>query len=160
MSQRHSSSSETKFHRKTAIACFNNTWAFLVKRDRTVDEDSQMLTEAHTSRYHWKLIGDAHNFAINDWQISRVYAALNQPHLALHFAKSALALMQEDELSDILQSGYEGMARAYAVAKDHESAKNYIKKAREQLKRLPGLDAERVKIYADQIRETEDLIGK
>ncbi len=100
------------------------------------------------------------HLAVSDWQISRVYAALYQPQLALNFAKSALEIMQKNNLSDVLHTGYEGMARAYAIAKDNQSSRDYISKAREQLNKATGLDAEDKKIYSDQIRETEELIGK
>ena len=50
------------------------------------------------------------------------------------------------------------MARAYAVAKDYDSARNYITKAREQLANSIVDDEDR-KTYSDQIRETEEMIG-
>lgn len=52
------------------------------------------------------------------------------------------------------------MARAYATAKNNQSARDYVSKAREQLNKAAGLGAEDKKIYSDQIRETEELIGK
>jgi hypothetical protein len=146
-----------EFHRKTAVACFNKTWDFLDQKARSREEDLQMLHAAHTSRYHWGYIGNPHNFAIGDWQISRVYAALNEPSLALNFAKSALELMEKNGLSDILCTGYEAMARAHAVAKNFGASKDYLKRAREQLAKT-NIDDEAQKIYSQQIDETEALI--
>jgi len=159
------SRNETEFHRKTAKKCFNETWDYLDKKDRDANDEQQMLHLAHTARYHWGFVQSPKNeqmkhLAVSDWQISRVYAALYQPQLALNFAKSALEIMQKNNLSDVLHTGYEGMARAYAIAKDNQSSRDYIRKAREQLNKATGLDAEDKKIYADQIRETEELIGK
>lgn len=159
------SQSEIEFHRQTAKKCFNETWDYLDKKNRDANDQQQMLHLAHTARYHWTFI-DApkdermKHFAVGDWQISRVYAALNQPHLALHFAKSALEIMQKNNLSGILHTGYEGMAHAYAIAKDNQSARDYVSKAREQLDKAAGLSAEDKKVYSDQIRETEELIAK
>lgn len=51
------------------------------------------------------------------------------------------------------------MARAYAIAKDYQSARNYINKAREQLD-VSTTDAEDKKVYSEQIRETEEMVGK
>lgn len=65
----------------------------------------------------------------------------------------------ENNLSEILISGYEGMARAYATARDYESARAFVKKAREQL-HASDLDDEDEKIYSEQIHETEELIGQ
>lgn len=154
------SESELEFHRGTAKKCFNQAWDYLDKKNRDAGDDQMMMHLVHTARYHWSFIGTVENFAVGDWQISRVYAALNQPQLALHFAKSALEIMQKSNLSGILHTGYEGMARAYAIGKEHRSARDYINKAREQLNKATGLDDEDRKIYSDQIRETEELIGQ
>ncbi len=153
------SQEELDFHRKTARECFNKTWDYLDKKNREPRDEQLMLDLAHASRYHWSFVGNARNFAIADWQVSRVYVALNQPHLALHFARTALETCQKNDLSDILVSGYEGMARAYAIAKDYQSARDYVNKAREQLHSMIADDEDR-KIYSDQIRETEEFIGQ
>jgi len=154
------SDTELEFHRKIARECFNETWNYLDMKDRAEDDERRMLHLAHTSRFHWSFVGKAENLAVGDWQISRVYANLNQPQLALHFAKSALGICRENNLSGTLISAFEGMARAYATAKDSESARDFIKKAREQLDKTTGLDDEDKKIYSEQIHETEELIGK
>jgi hypothetical protein len=146
------------FHRKTAVACFNKAWDFLDKKDRSREEDLQMLLEAHTSRYHWGYIGNAHNFAIGDWQISRVYAALKQPSLALLFARSSLDTCEKNGLKDLFLSAYEGIARAHATANDTGEARRYLEMARKQLKLVQ--DEEDRKIYSQQIEETEALIRK
>jgi tetratricopeptide (TPR) repeat protein len=151
------SQNESEFHRKTAAKCFNGAWDYLDKKSRTADDEQQMLHLAHASRYHWSFIGTARNFAVGDWQLSRVYAALNEPRLALHFAKSALEITQKNNLSENLPSAYEGMARAYAVAKEKRSAMDYIKKAREALDKTK-MSKEDKKVYADQIDETEALL--
>lgn len=152
------SQSEADFHREIAKRCFNEAWDYLDKEKRDAKDEQEMLHLAHASRYHWSFIGSPTNMAVSDWQISRVYAALNEPHLSLHFAKSALDIMQKSNLADILHTGYEGIARAYAIAKDYPSARDYINKASAQLKRATGLDDEDKRIYSEQIRETEELI--
>lgn len=43
---------------------------------------------------------------------------------------------------------------------DFQVAKEYIRKAREELDKATALDDEDKRIYSDQIRETENLIGK
>jgi len=110
------SPSELDFHLETAKRCFNRTWEYLDRKNRTTDDDEMMLHLAHAARYHWGFVGTAENLAVGDWQVSRVYAELKQPQLALHFAKSALKIMQDNNLVGILHTGYEGMTRAYAVA--------------------------------------------
>jgi hypothetical protein len=147
---------EREFHRKNGVECFNCAWEYLDKKDRTAYDDQLMLHLAHASRYHCSFAGTPRNLAIGDWQISRVYTALNQPELALHFAKTSVQICQKNNLSEQLISAYEGMARVYAIAKDHRSAREYINKARDQL-RLTTVDDDDKKIYSEQIRETEQL---
>ncbi len=148
-----------EFHRKTASNCFNQAWDYLEKKNRDANDDQQMLHLAHTARYLRSFVGTARNSAIGDWQISRVYAAIKEPRLAVRFAKSSLERMEQNNLFDILCTGYEAMARACAVAEDYEAARDYVRKAREQLAKSTVDDEDR-KIYSDQIRETEKLIGQ
>ena len=124
---------------------------------RTSGEDRQMLLLAHASRYHWGLVGTARNHVVGDWQLSRIYAALGQPALALSFAKAALSICQENGLSDITPSAHEGVARAYAAAKETPKAEENLAKARRLLDKLDLGDEDR-KIYLDQFEDTQRLI--
>src|SRR5712664_2379669 len=104
------SHTDHEFHRKIAAECFNRTWDYLKQKNRNPDDDQTMLNLAHASRYHWSIIGKPLNFAIGDWQISRAYSALNQPYLAIHFAKTSLQMCRKNNLSGwLLASAYEGM---------------------------------------------------
>ncbi len=150
------SKQESEFHRKTAKQCFNKTWDYLDKKNRTPADNIQMLNLAHASRYHWGLVGNARNLAVGEWQISRVYADLKQAEPSLIFAKSSLELVIKNNLSDLLPSVYEGIARAYAVAQQHQLAREYLAKARKELESIK--DEEDKKIYSDQINETESLL--
>ena len=151
---------EQEFHRKVAAECFNRTWDYLEKKNRSPEDDQIMLTLAHASRYHWNVIGKPLNFAIGDWQISRAYSALNQPDLAIHFAKTSLQMCRKNNLSGwLLASAYEGMARAYIAAKDYRLAREYVDKASLQL-RSEVVDEEDLKTVSDQIDETERMLPK
>ncbi len=150
------SKQESEFHRKTAKQCFNKTWDYLEKKNRTPDDDRQMLILAHASRYHWGLVGNARNLAVGEWQISRVYADLKQAEPSLLFANSSLELMIKNNLSDLLPSAYEGLARAYAIAQQPQLARDYVVKARKELESIK--DEEDRKIFSDQLNETESLL--
>ena len=152
------SQNELEFHRETAKKCFDEAWDYLDKKNRDADDEQQMLHLTHTARYHRSFVGTAENFAVGDWQISRVYAAIKESSLALRFAKSSLQTMEENNLSDLLCTGYEAMGRAYAVAGDYQLARDYVKKAREQLDKVT--DTEDKEIYSGQIKETEEMTGK
>src|SRR5437899_11662568 len=139
------SHTDQEFHRKVAAECFNRTWDYIKQKNSSLDDDQMMLNLAHASRYHWSLIGKPWNFTAGDWQISRVYAALNQSDLAVGFAKKAREISKNLNLSEGLIFAYDGMARAHAVAREYPLAREFVSKAREQL-RVVSLDDEDRKI--------------
>jgi uncharacterized membrane protein YccC len=151
------SKAERQFHRKTAARCFNRTWDYLEKKDRSLEDDRQMLHLAHTSRFHWSLVGNARNQAVGDWQVSRVYACLNQPSLALQFARASLETCKKNDLVDLTPTANEAMARAYAVAKDYSNARRFLVTASNQLHKLEIADEDK-RTYQSQISETEKMI--
>jgi len=148
---------EREFHRKVASYCFNHAWDLLDKKNRSPAEDSELLNLAHASRYHWGLVGTPTNRAVGEWQLSRIYAELGHPRLALTYAKRCHANCKENKLSEIEHTANEAMARAYAVAKDYQKARNYLQVAHRQLDRLV-LDKEDRRLYLDQLNETAALI--
>jgi len=151
------SRSEREFHRKTAVKCFNRAWDYLDLKKRNPEDNLEMLSLVHTSRYHWSLVGTAKNSAIGDWLVSRAYSDLGQSAIALRYAELCLASCRKNNLNEIEHTANEAIARAYAVANDQRKAGKYIKLARQLLERQI-LDKEDTRIYWDQIRETEALI--
>ncbi len=127
------------------------------KKDRTVHDDHLMLHLAHASRYHWSFVGTARNLGVGDWQISRVYAALNQSDLALHFAKTSLEIVEKNALAEMLPTAYEAMARAFACGRKYKLAKEFVERAKKELQTV-SLDEEDKRIYSSQIRDTEAMI--
>jgi len=116
-----------------------------------------MLGLAHASSYHWGLVGKPSNRAVSEWQISRIYAELGQPDLALRYAKSCEATCRSNGLSEIAHTADEAMARAYAVGKDFKNARLYLNRARERLDKLT-LEKDDRSVYMKQISETEALV--
>jgi len=151
--------SERRFHRKTAAHCFNKTWDYLEKKRRNADDNEMMLHLVHASRYHLSLVGGPRNQAVGDWQISRVYAALGHPSLSLQFGKFTLEIAKRSNLSDVLATAHEAVARAHVVAKNFRAARSYLSRARKQLD-SSNIDEKDRKIYLSQIRETEKMIPK
>jgi len=148
---------EREFHRRSARSCFNSAWDYLDKKNRTPEENRQMLNLAHASRYHWGLVGTDLNLAVGDWQLSRVYAALGHSDLALQFAQSCLSTCEANRLDGAIHFAYEGVARAYAVGLDAERAVKYLGLSRAALSKQK-LGREGRRIYAGQLMETERLI--
>ncbi len=111
--QRHT---EMEFHKKMAVELFNATWTLLDKPDRSADDDALMCHSSHASRFHWGFAGTAENFAIGEWQISRVHAVLRQPDTALYYARLALEIAMQHQLHPFhVAFGHEAMARALAL---------------------------------------------
>ena len=122
-------------------------------------DDLQILVLAHASRYHWGLVGTDRNRVVGDWQVSRVYAALGHPKLSLQFAESALSTCRKNGLVEIQPSAYEGVARAYAVARNATKAAKFLAKARTLLDNL-DLEKEDREIFTRQIDDTRRLIER
>lgn len=132
MSEINTSLSLQEWHRKQAIENFNTTWDYIDKKDRTQEDNINMIHTTHASRFHWGKIGTPLNFARGEWQISRVYSLLGMSESALYHAKLSLELCLKDDIKDFdLAFGYEAVARAYMVAKDEEQMKKHIILAKE-----------------------------
>jgi DNA-binding transcriptional MerR regulator len=119
-------------HRQLAADLFNHVWTLLEMGDRTPEQDDEMLHAAHASRYHWGVVGTVENRGRGEWQCSRVYATLGRAEPALWHARRYLALCEEHGIGDWdLAFAHEAIARALAVAGDHERARKEVARARE-----------------------------
>ncbi|HSN42523.1 MAG TPA: hypothetical protein VLR88_00540 [Propionibacteriaceae bacterium] len=135
--------------RAIAARLHNDTWSLLHQEARTPRDDDRMLHMAHASRFHWDNVGTDQNRAIGEWQVSRVYATLGHGSSAVFHAQRAVDYAQTPGQDDwVMASAYEGLARAYVVAGDIESAR----RARDQsLALLEAItdDEDRLVIAAD-----------
>lgn len=149
---------QAEVHRKLGAEGFHRAWELLDDPDRDEAGDARMLDAAHASRYHWGIIGGPRERAIADWQVARVYAAINEPALSLRFAELSLAECREHRLLDLLASAHEGIARAHGVAGRTRLARDALRLARESLD-AATVSAEDRRTYLAQIRDTERKIG-
>ena len=109
--------------RQLAADLFNLVWTLLEQTGRTTEDDDRMVHAAHASRYHWGQVGGPQQLAIGEWQCARVYSVLGRAEPALHHARRCLEIATEGDVPDwLVASAHEGMARAYAVAGQRESA--------------------------------------
>jgi len=110
--------------RSEAVALFNHVWALLDLADRSPDDDFEMVHAAHASRWHWGRAGGPQEWAIGEWQCSRVYAELMRPEACLVHARRCLALCEEHDLDGfIVASAHEALARALLIAGDLPGAR-------------------------------------
>lgn len=111
-----------EWHKKQAINLFNATWDHIEKKNRSNEDNINMIHMAHASRYHWGQIGKALELARGEWLISRVYAILYRGESSLFHAKESLRMCTENGIDGFdLAFGYESMARAYKVLSRRES---------------------------------------
>ena len=151
------SKTERQIHRRMGAHCFNSAWDILDKKSISSEEELTMLHLAHSSRYHWGLVGGPRERAIADWQVSRVYAKINEPSLAMKFARSCLETSKEHGLSNQEENSYEALARAFATARDYSRARSYAERAQAKLDRLE-IDDEDREILQGQLDDTRALI--
>lgn len=104
-------------HRRLAVDLFNATWDYLDNTDRSPADDLEMLGAALGSWFHWRRAGTPRNFAISDWQVSRVFAVLGDGAMARRFGQSNLDLCDEHDLDPFVRAyAYEALARAAAIS--------------------------------------------
>ena len=124
--------SKSEFQEKMAKELFNKTWDLIEKKNRSTDEDVEMIHSAHASSYHWRQIGKPLNIQRGEWQVSRVYAILKQPESCLYHATKCLEITTSNDIKGYdLAFGYEAMARAYSIAGNSEEKEKYLKLANE-----------------------------
>jgi hypothetical protein len=115
-------------HRHFATATNGEVWRLLEQPDRTPANDEQMLAAAFASLYHWLHAGTTVHHQRSLWLISRVYGVLGNGAGARDYAQRCLALTEAEShtLADFdVAYGYEGMARAHALAGNHAEAYRY-----------------------------------
>lgn len=139
---------EALTHRALAAEAFNASWA-LLERDRTPDEDLELLEVAFTSRHHWRAEGGPHQIAIADWMVARCFSTLGEGALALRFATAALDAAPGDAPAWLRASLLEGLARAHASNGDQAARDRAAARAALVLAEEP--DAEDRALIADQI---------
>jgi hypothetical protein len=104
-------------HRALAVTSFNRCWE-LLERERTPDEDFELLEVAFTSRHHWRVEGGPQQATIADWMVARCFSVLGEGRLAVRFAEAALAAEPPDAPAWLRGSLLEGLARAHAANGD------------------------------------------
>lgn len=112
-------------HRHFSAACFNAAWDLIEKENRTEEDDDQMIRLCMASTWHWTQRDDVTDtsLSIGYWQAARIYAILDQPTNALHYAQTCLEISQKEGVPAFyLGYAYEALARAEAVA-GNEKAK-------------------------------------
>lgn len=110
--------------RQAAMDLFHRTWRYLDREDRAPEHDAAMIACAEASLWHWRRVGAPTQWAIGEWQCSRVQAVLGDGQRALAHARTCLEIAESDRVDDFVPaSAHEALARAYAVLGDMDAAR-------------------------------------
>jgi hypothetical protein len=116
-------------HKHFSAQCFNKTWDLIMKSDRTSEQDDEMLALTMASFWHWTEREDYApcNASVGLWQISRVFALLEQPENSKRFAKRSLKVTIGTDVGPFYVGyAYEALARAESIAGDMVKTKEYL----------------------------------
>ena len=133
-------------HEKLAKQNFNKTWDFLDKKNRSEEDNLNMIHTVHASRFHWGVLvsegkGTALMLQRGEWIISRVYSVLKRGEPALYHAKICLDLTEKNNIGDFdLAFAYEAMARSFALLKNKKEYDKYSKLAKEAGEKIKKKD--------------------
>lgn len=111
--------------REAAMDLFHRTWRYLDRDVRAPEHDAAMIACAEASLWHWRRVGAPTQWAIGEWQCSRVHAVLGRGAEALVHARRCLEIAEADRVDDFVPaSAHEALSRAYAVLGDLDSARD------------------------------------
>lgn len=138
-----------QWQRKLAPMAFNRAWELLDRSELSTEEEEEMLAAAFAQRYHWYEIGDARNWSIADWQVSRVAAVLGYADLARRFGFRSLEVAQAHNLGPFVEGfAHETIARAAAVVDDVDTFTEHMNAAKALIGAIEDAD-ERSTLEAD-----------
>ncbi len=120
--------------RQLGVDLFNDVWR-LLEKERTPEEDDELLHQVHASAYHWLRAPECEpkNRARSEWMCSHAYAVLGRPEPALFHAERCLAITEANQrnMEDFdLPFAYEALARAHGLAGDEAESRRYEDLAR------------------------------
>jgi hypothetical protein len=129
-------------HRFFSAQCFNDAWELIGKADRTPAEDEYLISVCHASLWHWRCRTDctSRHLSIGYWQLSRVYALLNEPVNARKYGELCRDVSGAE---GPLLRGYacEALARAAMVGGDRAAMVRFKREAH---------------LLATQVEDTDD----
>lgn len=117
-------------HRYFSTTCFNKTWEWLDKTDRTAADNERMIACAYASMHHWFERDDltAKELSVGSWLLARVFAVADRAEEAWHHGRMC------EEISRDLAPFYRGyaqeaLARAALRKNDYAAAMLHLQEA-------------------------------
>ena len=86
-------------HKYFSAQCFNNAWGLIEKKDRTAEDNEQMIQLAQASLWHWSQRDDKtdRNLSVGCWQVSRIYALVGEVDNSRKYGQLCLEYSKNDE---------------------------------------------------------------
>jgi len=120
-----------RWHRTFGPRAFNHTWTLLDADELTPEEEEEMLASTFAQRYHWYQVGTPKNWAVADWQVSRVAAVVGYAELSRRFGQRSLDVAEEHDLGPFVRGfAHEAIARAAADVDDIDTFTEHLEAAR------------------------------
>ena len=120
----------TAAHKHFSTTCFNAAWGLIGKKDRTAEDDEEMIRLNQASMWHWTQREDCtdKNLSIGYWQASRIHAMLGRAEAALRYGQLSLK-HGRDQGPFYHGYAYEALARAEVVGGNMDKAREYLAQA-------------------------------
>ena len=134
-------------HKHFSAVCFNKAWDLIDKKNRSAEDDEEMIRLSLTSTWHWTQRPDctARNLSVGYWQTSRIYSILGQAENAKMYGQLCLKASQEDDVPPFyLGYAYEALARAEMVVGDKKKMGEYLQEARRVADLVSDSDAKQM----------------
>jgi hypothetical protein len=122
---------------------FHRTWDLLDKKDRTPEDDEQMLLRATASLWHWTQRTDVtpENLSVGFWLVSRVHAVAGCAEEAVRYGELSLAEAGKPGVAPYaLAYAHEALARGHAAAGRRKQASDHVALARKVSSRIADDD--------------------
>ncbi len=135
----------TAAHKYFSVQCFNSAWGLIEKKDRTAEDNEQMIQLAQASLWHWSQREDKtdRNMSIGYWQASRIYALVGEAGNARKYGQLCLEYSKDDE-PFYLGFACEALARAEMIAGDQAKMKKYLQEAQKQAQAVSNDDEKKM----------------
>jgi hypothetical protein len=140
-------------HKFFSADCFNKTWEYLDKTERTEQENQQMIQLAVASLCHWAQRDDCTNtnLSVGYWQASRAYVSAGLIEEARRYGTLSLHVSQREDVPPFfLGYAHEALARVEALAGNRDLANEHIAEAHRAAEQVT--DAEEQKLLLDDLK--------
>jgi len=132
-------------HKYFSAQCFNNAWGLIEKKDRTAEDNEQMIQLGQASLWHWSQREDKtdRNMSIGCWQASRIYALVGEVDNSRKYGQLCLEYSKNDE-PFYLGFANEALARAEMVAGNRAIMNEYLQEAQKPAQAVSNSDEKQI----------------